>query len=229
MKLEKITTESSRTRRWYDDACGTAHALELVGERWSLLIVRELLLGPRRFSDLKASLGGISANVLTQRLEGLEMAGVLVRRKLAPPASVQVYELTDWGYEAEAAIKVLGAWAARSPDHDPTLPLSPVSLMLSMRTMFQADKAESVDLTISFIIGEEVFRACVSDRALTAERGEAQAPDATITAAPEAVAGFLYGGAPLPDGAVTGDPDALAAYAALFELPPQAARTMAVS
>lgn len=222
MKLEKLTTESSRTRRWYDDACGTAHALELVGERWSLLILRELLLGPRRFSDLKASLGGISANVLTQRLEGLEAAGVLVRRKLAPPASVQVYELTAWGLEIEDSIKALGRWAARSPDHDPTLPLSAVSLMLSMRTMFQADKADGADLMIGFHIGPESFFARVLNGALTAERGEAEAPHATVTAPPEAVAGFIYAGAPLPDDSVTGDPQALAAYVALFALPPKA-------
>ena len=221
MKLEKITSRSARPSRWYDDACGTAHALELVGERWSLLIIRELLLGPRRFGDLKASLNGVSANVLTQRLEGLEAAGVVVRRKLPPPASVQVYELTPWGLEAEEAIKTLGRWAARSPDHDPSLPLSAVSLMLSMRTMFQADHAWGENLSIGFHIGDEVFRARVKAGALTAERGEAEAPDAVIHAPPEAIAAHLYAGAPLPDGAATGDLQALARFAALFELPPK--------
>src|SRR4028118_2042710 len=121
MELQKIT--SSPGRRRYDDACGAAHALDLVGERWALLVMRELMLGPKRFSDLRADLPGISANVLTQRLEGLEAAGVLVRRKLPPPASTQAYELTPWGYEAEPIFQVLGRWAARSPGHDPTLPL----------------------------------------------------------------------------------------------------------
>ena len=73
-------------QRVYDDACGAAHALDLVGERWALLVVRELMMGPKRFSDLRADLPGISANVLTQRLEGLEAVGVLIRRKLPPPA-----------------------------------------------------------------------------------------------------------------------------------------------
>jgi len=86
MKLEKLTNQ---TRRRYDDACGTAHGLELIGERWALLVVRELMFGPKRFGDLRASLPGLSANVLTQRLEGLEAAGVVVRRKLPPPASVR--------------------------------------------------------------------------------------------------------------------------------------------
>ena len=116
MKLEKITSRSSRP---YDDACGTAHALELVGERWALLVARELMLGPRRFSDLRAALPGLSANVLTQKLAGLEDSGVIRRRRLEPPAGVQVYELTDWGLELEEALKVLGRWAARSPRHDP--------------------------------------------------------------------------------------------------------------
>src|SRR3546814_19861926 len=97
--------------------------------------MRELMLGPKRFSDLRVDLPGISANVLTQRLEGLESAGILVRRKLPPPASVQVYELTPWGYESEPIFQALGQWAVRSPDHEPSLPLSAVSLILSFRTM----------------------------------------------------------------------------------------------
>ncbi len=222
MRSQKITSKSGKTARWYDDACGTAHALELVGERWSLLIIRELILGPRRFGDLKASLNGISANVLTQRLEGLDAAGVLTRRRLPPPASVQVYELTPWGLEAEDAIKSLGRWAARSPGHDPTLPLSPVSFILSMRTMFQSDRADGVDLSIGFVLGEERFRARVADGRLTAERGEAEAPDSVVTASAEQLAGFLYVDAPLPAGAVAGDAAALDRYAALFSLPDKA-------
>ena len=114
--------------------------MELVGERWSLLIVRELMLGARRFSDIRASLPGISAKVLTERLTSLEEAGVLVRRQLPPPGKAQVYELTEWGYAAEPLIQELGRWAAQSSAHDPTLPLSPVSLMLSMRTMVQHNR-----------------------------------------------------------------------------------------
>lgn len=220
MKSEKITERLGA--RWYDDACGTAHALELVGERWSLLVVRELLLGPRRFGDLKASLNGISANVLTQRLEGLELAGVLRRRKLPPPASVQVYELTPWGLEAEEAIKALGKWAARSPRHDPTLPLSAVSVILSMRTMFDGARASRQDLSIGLRLGAEAFHARVHDGRLTAARGEAAAPQAVVTASPEQLAGHLYVGAPLPDGAVAGDASALARFVDLFHLPEKA-------
>src|SRR5689334_19836181 len=158
MKLEKITDKSEgRSKRHYEDACATAHALDLVGERWALLVMRELMLGPKRFSDLRESLPGISANVLTQRLEGLETAGILVRRKLPPPAATQVYELTEWGYESEPIFQAMGRWAARSPSHDPTLPFSTASLILSMRTMFDAKRAESMDARIGFRIGEETF------------------------------------------------------------------------
>ena len=95
MTLEKVTRpEAAQAKRRYDDACGTAHGLELIGERWALLVLRELMLGARRFSDLRADLPGISANVLTQRLSELEERGLVRRRKLPPPASVQVYEAT---------------------------------------------------------------------------------------------------------------------------------------
>ena len=95
----------SESRRGYGDACGTAHALELIGERWALLVLRELLLGPRRFSELRADLPAISANVLTQRLKELEGRGLVRRRKLPPPASVQVYEATEWGLETAPVIR----------------------------------------------------------------------------------------------------------------------------
>lgn len=226
MKLERVIRARER---WYDDACGTAHALELVGERWSLLIVRELMFGPRRFSELRRSLAGISANVLTQRLDGLEWAGVLLRRTLPPPAGVQVYELTEWGYEAEPAIQELGRWAARSPRHDPTLPLSPVSLMISFRTMFAAERAGGMAVRLGFRFGVDLFEAVVADGALAIRRGESQAPDALVSGAPEAVASHVYGGAAL-DGleqaralTIEGDRAAFQRFAALFTLPPKAA------
>ena len=149
-------------KRVYEDACGTAHALELIGDRWALLIVRELLLGPKRFSDLRAGLPGISANVLTQRLEELEAAAILVRRKLAPPAAAWVYELTPWGLEAEEVVKVVGRWAARSPSHDPRLPISVASTVMSMRSMFSPERAKDVSGKVGFRFGEEEFVASSS-------------------------------------------------------------------
>src|SRR6476469_2827857 len=100
------------------------------------------MLGPRRFSDLRSDLPGISANVLTQRLAELEERGLVRKAKLPPPASVQVYEATEWGLEATPVIASLGRWAARSPWHDPTLPMSHVSLLMSMETLWSPTLAE---------------------------------------------------------------------------------------
>jgi len=222
MKLEKIT------RRSYDDACATAHALDLIGERWAMLVMRELMMGPRRFSDLRAALPGISANVLTQRLEGLEVAGIVRKRRLPPPAAAQIYELTEWGLEAEPILLSLGKWAVRSPRHDPTLPLSAVGLMLSFRAKFDPARAKGVEVSVSFRFGEEVFSVGVHKGVLTSERGEADRPDVTVAGSPAAVAGLVYGKAPLKEWekqgslAVTGDRAALKRFADIYEMPPKA-------
>jgi DNA-binding HxlR family transcriptional regulator len=228
MKLGNVT-ESGRAvaKRRYDDACGTAHALDLVGERWALLVMRELMLGPKRFSDIRADLPGISANVLTQRLEGLEAAGLLVRRRLPPPANAQVYELTPWGYEAEPIVQSLGRWAARSPAHDPTLPISPVSLMLSFRTMFDAGRARGLDARIGFRLGAESFLARIADGKLEVQRAEPESADAIFTGTSAALAAAVYGGQPLPALAeagllgVTGDQAVVERFLTLFPLPPK--------
>lgn len=226
MKLQKETiTRKGGHGKWYDDACGTAFALELVGERWSLLIIRELMFGGRRFSGLRAGLPGISAKVLSERLEGLEQAGIIRRRQLPSPASAQVYELTPWGYAAEDAIKALGRWAASSPAHDPTLPLSPASFMLSLRTMYDADRAGDLTVTGAFHIGKDRFAVSVADGAFQAGRGEAEAPDFTF-AAPLAspIAFAVYGKLPFEELApvglsVTGDRRAAERFIDLFHLP----------
>lgn len=241
MKSSKVTdevlTEIAAPRRWYDDACGTAHALELVGERWSLLVLRELMFGPRRFGDIRASLPGLSANVLTQRLETLEHHGMVVRSKLPPPASVQVYGLTEWGYEADQLLMVLGRWAARSSGHDPTLPLSESSLMLSFRTMFRAG-ADTRDLTAGFVFGDQTFRVQIVGQTLAAARGGIEDADVVFRATPEAMAAFVYGKAPLQamenDGAISlaGDRASALRFQAMFGLPdkaPAPARTAPAS
>src|ERR687885_2177716 len=105
--------------RTYRDGCAAAHAFDLVGERWALLVVRELLLGPKRFTDLRAGLPNASPNVLAQRLRGLEAVGVVRRRKLPPPAASRIYELTAWGRDLEPVIIALGKWGVRSPSKPP--------------------------------------------------------------------------------------------------------------
>lgn len=227
MKLEKVTNPSDAIpKRWYDDACGMAFAMELIGERWALLILRELMYGPRRFSEIRKGVPGISANVLTQRLEGLEAAGVLVRRKLPPPASVQVYELTEWGKGSEAAMSALGRWAVRSPLHDPRLPLSGASLMMSFRTMLAPERAEGIDATIGFRIGPDLFDTRLHDGELDVARAEPGDVD-LLFSADEArnIAAAVYAHIPLAEletaGAlvIAGDRTLAERFVTLFPLP----------
>jgi DNA-binding HxlR family transcriptional regulator len=230
MKLEKITETQERRRRQYEDACATAHALDLVGERWALLVMRELMLGPRRFSDLRGSLPGISANVLTQRLEGLEAAGVLMRHKLPPPAATQVYELTEWGYESEPIFQALGRWATRSPAHDPSLPFSTVSLMLSLRTMFDARRAHGIDARIGFRLGDETFLGHVTPKSIEIMRRSLEGADVVFTGSAANIARAIYAGQPIDaletDSAlrIEGDRAVAEQFVSLFPLPPKVQR-----
>ena len=226
MKLANVTEEPSGTsKRWYDDACGTALALEFVGERWSLLVIRELLLGPRRFGEVRSGLPGVSANVLTQRLQGLEAAGVLTRETLPPPANVQVYALTPWGYEAEPIVMALGRWALRSPAHDPSLPFSRVALMLALRMMFDPAKAEGFAARIGFSLGNERYVAAIGDGGLTLARGGTAQADAVLAGEPNAFLPALFGTTPLAAVvaggrlAVSGDVALAAHFCTLFALP----------
>jgi DNA-binding HxlR family transcriptional regulator len=212
----------TEAKRRYDDACGTAHGLELIGERWALLVLRELMLGPRRFSELKSDLPGISANVLTQRLAELEQRGLVRRRKLPPPASVQVYEATDWGLEAEPLIQALGRWAARSPGHDPTLPLSGVSILLSFRTMLDAERARGMDARIGFRFGEDSYVGRLAGGRFDVARGDPSEADLVFTAGPTELAAVVYGGAPLATVGVEGDLALARRFVTLFPLPPKA-------
>ncbi|MEO5494599.1 MAG: helix-turn-helix domain-containing protein [Sphingomonas sp.] len=194
MKLEKVTdVEKTAEKRWYDDACGTALALEFVGERWSLLVIRELMYGPRRFGEIKANLPGISANVLTQRLESLEDAAIVVRRRLPSPANVQVYDLTDWGREAEVAIREMGRWAARSPRHDPMAFMSTASAMTSLRTLIDPAKASQNPMTVAFHFPGDAFVARVGDGGIEIVRGEGTGADITFTGDTLAMRRTIYG------------------------------------
>jgi DNA-binding HxlR family transcriptional regulator len=217
MKLEKVT----ESRRWYDDACGTALALEFVGERWSLLIMREPMFGARRFGEIKANLPGISANVLTQRLESMEAAGILVRRRLPSPANVQVYELTRWGLEAEVMVQEMGRWATRSRRHDPMLFFSPASAMMSLRTMVDRDRAAGLAMTLGFRFPADTFVGRLEGGTLAVARGEAEA-DSTFTGDTMAFRRTIYGKLPLGDEdglSVEGDQAAAQRFVDLFALP----------
>jgi DNA-binding HxlR family transcriptional regulator len=211
--------------RTYDDACAAAHALDLIGERWALLVVRELLLGPKRFTDLRAGLPHASPNVLAQRLRELEGAGVVRLRKLPPPAASRVYELTDWGMELEPVIIRLGRWGARSPSRPRDAALGVDSLILSFRTMFDPHAAHGLKASYELRLGEDVFRAVVADGQFEVARGDAERPDATIETDGATLAALVYDGRELAEAVrsgdvkIEGDEEAVERFLGLFPLP----------
>jgi DNA-binding HxlR family transcriptional regulator len=215
--------------RTYCDGCAAAHALDLVGERWALLVVRELLLGPKRFTDLRAGLPGVSPNVLAQRLRELEGVGVVRRRRLPPPAASKVYELTEWGAELEPVIVRLGRWGARSPSKPRDAVLGVDSLILSFRTMFDPLAAGSLKATYELRLGEDVFRAVVDEGRFEIVRGYPERPDAIIETDAGTLAALVYGDRELAealrsgDMKIEGDESAVARFLTLFTLPEPAA------
>ncbi|MGE5562306.1 MAG: winged helix-turn-helix transcriptional regulator [Bacillota bacterium] len=224
MKLEKTTKHrNSEEKRRFDDACGLAHALELLGERWAMLVLRELAYGPRRFSELKADLQGISANVLTQRLTELEGRGLVRKVRLPPPASVQVYEATEWGLEAVPTIAALGRWAARSPFHDPTLRMSHVSVIMLLQTLLSPELAEGLTARVGFRFGDADYVTTLHDGRLDVQRTEVRDCDLVFTGPPSAVAAVIHGGAPFDMIEIEGDMELARRFVKLFPLPPKVA------
>ena len=195
--------------------------MELLGERWAMLVLRELAYGPRRFSELKADLQGISANVLTQRLSELEARGLVRRVKLPPPASVQVYQATDWGLEAVPVIASLGKWAARSPCHNPNQPMSHVSLIMSLQTLLSPVLAAGLNARIGFRFGEADYVTTLHDGRLDVQRGEVDDCDVMFVGTSSEVAAVIHGGAPFEMIRVEGDMALAKRFAALFPLPPK--------
>jgi DNA-binding HxlR family transcriptional regulator len=182
----------ARTRTQLD-GCGIAHASDLLGQRWALLVVRELLLGPKRFTDLRTGIPDISPNVLGQRLRELQGSGIVARRKLAPPAAVQVYELTEWGRQLEPAVLALGRWASGSPSFPRDAEMGPDSLVLALKPTFDPAKADGIDATYELRLGEIPFEITVKGGRFEAARGEAESPDATIRSDPRTIAGVVFG------------------------------------
>lgn len=167
-------------RRKYEDGCAIAQALDVIGERWALLVVRELVLGPKRFTDLLAGLHGVSSDVLTQRLRDLTETGVVRRRRLAPPAGAWVYELTEWGTELEEIILELANWVHKSPLMRYDLPLGPDSLMLSLKTRFHAPAADGMSASIELSFGDAHFGVRIAGGQLDINRGNADNPDLVL-------------------------------------------------
>src|SRR4051812_38417759 len=167
-------------RRDYFDGCAAAHALDLVGERWALLVVRELLLGPKRFTDLRVGIPHASPNVLSQRLRELEDAGVVRRGTLPPPAASRIYELTEWGKGLKPVIIALGNWGARSPHLKRGPDMSVDCYALALKTMFDPDVADGFEARLQLRIDGHRFRARVSDGGFEIARGSLEDAEVTI-------------------------------------------------
>jgi DNA-binding HxlR family transcriptional regulator len=210
--------------RVYGQYCGFARALEVIGERWAMLIVRDLLVAPKRFTDLLRGLPGIPSNVLTARLKELEHAGVVRRRLLARPARGVVYELTEYGLELEPVVLELGRWGAKAlgdPRPDETITID--SMITALRTTFHADAARGVRAGFELRVGEIVLHARVDDGRVTVGEGALPGADLVVTAGPgirALMSGELSPQAAIETGTVqlTGDAALLATFAAIFRI-----------
>ena len=182
------------TVRTYNQHCGIAHALDLVGERWALLVIRELVLGPRRFTDLREGLPGIATNVLSQRLRQLEQSGIVTRRRLPPPAASTVYELTPYGQELVPILLDLGRWAARSmgpPSDDRTM--QGRWFAVAMKAFFTPHAAVGLKARVAIDFGDAQVTLRFDDGELAVEHGLDGDPDLTITAGPQTLVAYLSG------------------------------------
>jgi DNA-binding HxlR family transcriptional regulator len=213
------------TMRTYGDSCGIARALDLVGERWSLLVVRELVLGAKRFTDLRAGLPNLSADVLSQRLDELADAGIVRRHKLPPPAGSWVYELTERGQELEPVILALGRWGSRAPFPPRAAGLGVDALILALRTLFEPGAAGGADGSFELRIGDRTFGAELAERRLRISTGSAERPDAAVEAAPGVLTEVLWHGRPIADAeragelTISGSREALERFFKVFPAP----------
>ncbi|MDQ3787046.1 MAG: helix-turn-helix transcriptional regulator [Actinomycetota bacterium] len=168
--------------RSYGQYCGLAQALDLIGERWALLIVRDLLLGPKRFTDLRLGLPRIPTNVLSARLKELETAGVIRRRTLPRPSSVVAYELTEYGAELESIVLRLGLWGAKSMGAPkPEDIVTADGEALALKANFKPELAAGVQVSYEVHVGDVVVHALIDDGTITV--GEGAAPDADLVVA----------------------------------------------
>jgi DNA-binding HxlR family transcriptional regulator len=212
-------------KRRYGDRCGIARALDLVGERWALLVVRELLLGPKRFTDLRTGLPHVSPDVLSQRLRELERDGIVQRRTLGPPAGSRVYELTDRGMELEPVVLALGRWGSGAPFPPGDARLGVDSAILALRTLFDPSASDGLNASYELRLGDQRFHARVADGRLEVARGAADDPDASIETDTATLSALLWHGRRLPEAlrardiAIEGSRPAVERFLRLFPLP----------
>jgi DNA-binding HxlR family transcriptional regulator len=215
-------------KRTYRDSCGIARALDIVGERWALLAVRELVHGPKRFTDLRGGLPRIGPDMLAARLRDLEDAGVVRRATLPPPAASKIYELTEWGAELAPVLMALGRWGSRVPLPDQAPPLGIDAAVMALQTTFDPDAAGWVDAVYELVLGEQRFTLEVSSGRLAVSRGHGPAevtPVASIQTDTATLAAVVWHGHPIEravsEGAlrIDGSPEAAADFAGLFAPP----------
>ena len=194
------------TSRSYNQYCGVAYGLDIIGERWTLLIIRELIAGPRRFKDLLDGLPDISTNLLSERLKRLEQHGMLRRRVLPPPAGSTVYELTALGQALEPTLLELGKWGSQfiPPSIDSVTVLRLGSYALTPKTFFRPERAQGIDVTYELRVGDEVQQVWIHDGALDVRQGDARTPDAVFHTDMPSYLGLLTGQLD-PDAAVAGE------------------------
>jgi DNA-binding HxlR family transcriptional regulator len=213
------------SKRTYGDRCGVARALDLVGERWALLVVRELLLGPKRFTDLRAGLPHVSPDVLAQRLRELEESGIVRRGKLPPPAGSRIYELTERGMELEPVVLELGRFGSVAPFPPGEAEIGVDALAIALKTLFAPSATDGLPATYELRFGDDVFRAEIAGGRLDIARGAAQAPDAIIESDPGTLATVLWHGRKLRDAQragtvrITGSEETAKRFLAMFPLP----------
>jgi DNA-binding HxlR family transcriptional regulator len=192
-------------QRTYGDPCGIARGLDLVGERWALLVVRELLLGPKRFTDLRTGLPNLSPDVLAQRLRELERAGIVYRHKLPPPAAARVYDLTEWGHDLGPVVLALGRWGSRAPFPPAGTGLGVDSIIIALKTLFDPPAAAGHDAQYELQLGEHRFRIRVTDGRLELDRGSIDRADAVIETDPGVLAHVLWHGRSLDSALEAGE------------------------
>jgi DNA-binding HxlR family transcriptional regulator len=204
-----------KTTRSYNQFCGIARALDLVGERWGLLVIRELVLGPKRFTDLREGLPGIATNVLTQRLRQLEQDGIVARRRLPPPAASDVYELTEYGQELVPTLLALGRWGARTMGtRRPEQSIRSGWLAVALQAYHRPEAAADLVATIELDIAGSPFTFRLDRGELAIQPGRNGPADLTVTADPDTLLAYLAGG-PVNVQA-EGDADLLARLPAIF-------------
>lgn len=210
---------SRRSYGSYNDGCAAAHALDLIGERWTMIVVRELLLGPKRFSDIQRDVIGIGPAVLTQRLHDLEASGIVQRRRWPGPVRIDVYELTEWGYGLEAVNTALSLWAVTSPALPREADMSPDTVVLAMRAHARPGSGGQGERCVALVLTDSrrpeaqpaTYTARMTARATTIDRSpEPQRTDAQVSATTRDWKACVIGGIPvqeLPDVRVSGNGD----------------------